>query len=80
MIVLANDGRIQVAVGVDLRSSEEAREYLMKLRTILQYLGVSSGNMEEGSFRCDANISLLPGGGKEYTPKEIGRASCRERV
>jgi aspartyl-tRNA(Asn)/glutamyl-tRNA(Gln) amidotransferase subunit B len=46
----------------DLRSPEEARQYLMKLRTILQYLGVSTGNMEEGSFRCDANISLRPPG------------------
>jgi aspartyl-tRNA(Asn)/glutamyl-tRNA(Gln) amidotransferase subunit B len=53
----------------DLRSPEEARQYLMKLRTILQFLGVSTGNMEEGSFRCDANISLLPEGSKEYTAK-----------
>ena len=42
----------------DLQSPEEARQYLTKLRSILQYLGVSTGNMEEGSFRCDANISL----------------------
>lgn len=41
----------------DLRSPEEARYYLIKLRNILQFIGVSSGNMEEGSFRCDANIS-----------------------
>jgi aspartyl-tRNA(Asn)/glutamyl-tRNA(Gln) amidotransferase subunit B len=53
----------------DLRSPEEARQYLVKLRSILQYLGVSTGNMEEGSFRCDANISLLPEGSKEFTPK-----------
>ncbi len=53
----------------DLRSPEEARAYLIKLRSILQYLGVSTGNMEEGSFRCDANISLLPEGGKQFTPK-----------
>jgi aspartyl-tRNA(Asn)/glutamyl-tRNA(Gln) amidotransferase subunit B len=53
----------------DIRSPEEARQYLIKLRSILQYLGVSTGNMEEGSFRCDANISLLPEGSKEYTPK-----------
>jgi aspartyl-tRNA(Asn)/glutamyl-tRNA(Gln) amidotransferase subunit B len=46
----------------DLRSPEEARNYLIKLRTILQYLGVSTGNMEEGSFRCDANISIRPRG------------------
>ncbi len=44
----------------DLRSPEEARQYLIKLRSILQYLGVSTGNMEEGSFRCDANISICP--------------------
>ena len=42
----------------DLRSAEEARQYLMTLRRTLRYLGVSTGNMEEGSFRCDANISL----------------------
>jgi len=46
----------------DLRSPEEARQYLIKLRSILQYLGVSTGNMEEGSFRCDANISIRPEG------------------
>ncbi len=53
----------------DLRSAEEARQYLMKLRTILQYLGVSTGNMEEGSFRCDANISIRPEGSPETLPK-----------
>jgi aspartyl-tRNA(Asn)/glutamyl-tRNA(Gln) amidotransferase subunit B len=46
----------------DMRSPEEAREYLMRLRSLLRYLGVSTGNMEEGSFRCDANISLRPVG------------------
>ncbi|MCK5213196.1 MAG: Asp-tRNA(Asn)/Glu-tRNA(Gln) amidotransferase subunit GatB, partial [Dehalococcoidia bacterium] len=46
----------------DMRSPEEAREYLMALRTLLRYLGVSTGNMEDGSFRCDANISLRPWG------------------
>ncbi len=44
----------------DLRSPEEARDYLIRLRNLLRYLGVSTGNMEEGSFRCDANISLRP--------------------
>jgi aspartyl-tRNA(Asn)/glutamyl-tRNA(Gln) amidotransferase subunit B len=46
----------------DLSSPEEARQYLMSLRSIVQYLGVSTGNMEEGSFRCDANISIRPRG------------------
>ncbi|MDO8674107.1 MAG: Asp-tRNA(Asn)/Glu-tRNA(Gln) amidotransferase subunit GatB, partial [Dehalococcoidia bacterium] len=53
----------------DLRSPEEARQYLIKLRSILQYLGVSSGSMEEGSFRCDANISIRPVGSSEYGAK-----------
>jgi len=46
----------------DMRSAEEARAYLQKLHSILRYLGVSTANMEEGSFRCDANISIRPCG------------------
>jgi len=46
----------------DMRSPEEARLYMQKLREILVYLGVSSGRMEEGSLRCDANISIRPWG------------------
>jgi aspartyl-tRNA(Asn)/glutamyl-tRNA(Gln) amidotransferase subunit B len=53
----------------DMRSPEEARQYLIKLRSILQYLGVSTGNMEEGSFRCDANISIRPAGSTELGAK-----------
>jgi len=53
----------------DLRSPEEARQYLIKLRSILQYLGVSTGNMEAGSFRCDANISIRPIDTTEFLPK-----------
>jgi aspartyl-tRNA(Asn)/glutamyl-tRNA(Gln) amidotransferase subunit B len=53
----------------DMREPEEARQYLMKLRTILRYLSVSVANMEEGSFRCDANISLRPTGQTELNPK-----------
>jgi aspartyl-tRNA(Asn)/glutamyl-tRNA(Gln) amidotransferase subunit B len=53
----------------DLRSPKEAEEYLRKLRSILQYLGVSTGNMEEGSFRCDANISIRPEGSSNLGPK-----------
>jgi aspartyl-tRNA(Asn)/glutamyl-tRNA(Gln) amidotransferase subunit B len=53
----------------DIRSAEEARQYLIKLRSILQYLGVSTGNMEDGSFRCDANISLRPVGTSEFLTK-----------
>ncbi|HLI87854.1 MAG TPA: Asp-tRNA(Asn)/Glu-tRNA(Gln) amidotransferase subunit GatB [Ktedonobacteraceae bacterium] len=46
----------------DMRSPEEARLYMQKLREILVYLGVASGRMEEGSLRCDANISVRPRG------------------
>jgi aspartyl-tRNA(Asn)/glutamyl-tRNA(Gln) amidotransferase subunit B len=53
----------------DLRSPEEARQYLIQLRSILRYLGVSTGNMEEGSFRCDANISIRPEGGQDARAK-----------
>ncbi|MDD5038091.1 MAG: Asp-tRNA(Asn)/Glu-tRNA(Gln) amidotransferase subunit GatB [Dehalococcoidales bacterium] len=53
----------------DLRSPEEARQYLMKLHSLLQYLGVSTANMEEGSFRCDANISIRPEGSQEFMTK-----------
>ena len=53
----------------DLRSAEEARQYLVAYRSILQYLGVSSGSMEEGSFRCDANVSVRPKGTTEYGTK-----------
>jgi len=60
---------MEVVSEPDMRSPEEAREYLMKLRSILQYLGVSTGNMEEGSFRCDANVSIRPVGTTKLMPK-----------
>jgi aspartyl-tRNA(Asn)/glutamyl-tRNA(Gln) amidotransferase subunit B len=50
----------------ELRSPDEAKAYLMELKSILEYTEVSDCNMEEGSFRCDANISLRPKGQKEF--------------
>jgi aspartyl-tRNA(Asn)/glutamyl-tRNA(Gln) amidotransferase subunit B len=50
----------------DIRSPKEAAEYMRKLRAILRYLGVCDGNMEQGSLRCDANVSVRPVGQKEY--------------
>lgn len=53
----------------DMRSPDEARSYLTQLQSILRYIGVSSANMEEGNFRCDANISIRPKGAAELGPK-----------
>jgi aspartyl-tRNA(Asn)/glutamyl-tRNA(Gln) amidotransferase subunit B len=53
----------------DLRTPEEAGEYLRRLREILRYLDICDGNMEEGSFRCDANISLRPRGAERLGTK-----------
>jgi len=55
---------IEIVSKPDINTPEEASEYLRSLREILQYLEVCDGNMEEGSFRCDANISLRPEGQK----------------
>jgi len=50
----------------DIRTADEAAEYLKKLRSILRYIEVSDADMEKGNFRCDINISLRPAGAKEY--------------
>lgn len=50
----------------DIRSPREASEYMRKLRAVLRYLGVCDGNMEQGSLRCDANVSVRPTGQKEF--------------
>ncbi len=50
----------------DIRSPKEAVEYMKKLRAIIRYLGVCDGNMEQGSLRCDANISVRPAGQEEF--------------
>jgi len=50
----------------DIRSPEEARAYMQTLRDIVVYLGICDGNMEEGSLRCDANISVMPAGSEIF--------------
>lgn len=60
---------MEVVSHPDMRTPEEARSYLTKLHGIIQYLGVSTANAQDGSFRCDANISLRPVGQKEYGTK-----------
>ncbi len=57
---------VEIVSEPDIRSPEEAGAYLRKLHSIVQYIDVCDGNMEEGSFRCDANISLRPVGQKKF--------------
>lgn len=56
---------MEIVTKPDFTSVEEVREYVLKLRRILRYLGVSSGNMEEGAMRFEANVSLHPAGSAE---------------
>ncbi|MFH2061094.1 MAG: Asp-tRNA(Asn)/Glu-tRNA(Gln) amidotransferase subunit GatB [Pseudomonadota bacterium] len=57
---------IEIVSEPDIRTAQEAGAYLRKLHAILKYIDVCDGNMEEGSFRCDANISLRPKGQKKF--------------
>jgi len=57
---------IEIVSKPDLRSAEEARDYAQTLRSILRYLEVCDGNLEEGSMRCDVNVSLMPVGSNTY--------------
>jgi len=57
---------LEIVSEPDMRSSDEAIAYLKKLHQIVVYLGVCDGNLEEGSFRCDANVSVRPSGQQEF--------------
>ncbi len=57
---------IEIVSEPDIRTPEEASAYMKAVHDIVVYLGISDGNMEEGSFRCDANISVRPVGQKEF--------------
>lgn len=60
---------LEIVSEPDLRSAEDARLYLMELREIVRYLDVCDGNLEEGSFRCDANVSIRPRGDEKLGTK-----------
>lgn len=57
---------LEIVSEPDMRSSDEAKAYVEELRNILRYIGVCDGNLEEGSMRCDANISVMQKGSKEF--------------
>jgi len=57
---------IEIVSEPDMRSAEEAVAYMKKIHALVQYLEICDGNMAEGSFRCDANVSIRPKGQEEY--------------
>jgi len=57
---------LEIVSEPDLRSAKEAVAYMKKIHSIVRYIGVSDGNMQEGSFRCDANVSVRPVGQEEF--------------
>ena len=66
----------------DVRSAEEAAEYVRAIRTLVRYLGIGDGNMEEGSLRCDANVSLRPRGddGARHQDRDQEHELVQERA
>ncbi|GAA7256028.1 Asp-tRNA(Asn)/Glu-tRNA(Gln) amidotransferase subunit GatB [Helicobacter pylori] len=63
---------LEIVSKPDMQNSEEAIAYLKKLHAIVRFIGISDANMQEGNFRCDANVSIRPkGDGKLYTRVEI---------
>ena len=59
----------EIVTEPDLRSPDEAYDFLVRLRRLVRWVGASDGNMEEGSLRCDANVSLRPAGSEPYGTK-----------
>jgi aspartyl-tRNA(Asn)/glutamyl-tRNA(Gln) amidotransferase subunit B len=60
---------VEMVTGPDLRSADEAAQYLIRLRQLLRWLGISEADMEKGHLRCDANVSIRPQGADHLNPK-----------
>jgi aspartyl-tRNA(Asn)/glutamyl-tRNA(Gln) amidotransferase subunit B len=72
---------VEMVTGPDLRSADEAAQYLIRLRQLLRWLGVSEADMEKGHLRCDANVSIRPKGADYLNPKtEIKNVNSIEAV
>jgi aspartyl-tRNA(Asn)/glutamyl-tRNA(Gln) amidotransferase subunit B len=72
---------VEMVTGPDLRSADEAAQYLIRLRQLLRWLGVSEGDMEKGHLRCDANVSIREVGATYLNPKtEIKNVNSIEAV
>ncbi len=71
---------MEIVTDPDLRSPEEVSEYIKKLRAIVRYIGTCDGDMEKGSFRCDANISVRKPGGELGTRCEIKNLNSTKHI
>ena len=72
---------VEMVTGPDLRSADEAAQYLIRLRQLLRWLGISEGDMEKGQLRCDANVSIRPAGSEVLNTKtEIKNINSIENV
>ena len=75
---------LEIVSEPDMRSSEEAKNYMEELRDIVRYIGVCDGNLEEGSMRCDANISIMPKGSTKFGTraeiKNVNSCSALQRA
>ncbi len=72
---------VEMVTGPDLRSADEAAQYLIRLRQLLRWLGISEADMEKGHLRCDANVSIRPKGADYLNPKtEIKNVNSIENV
>lgn len=57
---------VEIVTEPDLRSAQEVHDFIASLQQLVRYLGISDGNMEEGSMRCDVNVSVMPAGSEQY--------------
>ncbi len=72
---------VEMVTDPDLRSADEAAQYLIRLRQLLRWLGISEGDMEKGQLRCDANVSIRPAGSEVLNTKtEIKNVNSIENV
>lgn len=72
---------VEMVTGPDLRSADEAAQYLIRLRQLVRWLGISEGDMEKGQLRCDANVSIRPVGTETLSTKtEIKNLNSIENV
>ncbi len=72
---------VEMVTEPDLRSADEAAQYLIRLRQLLRWLGVSDGDMEKGQLRCDGNVSIRPVGAEYLNPKtEIKNVNSIEKL